>query len=116
MAKREQRSRKKLIGYSPKEFEQLTANFSLSASRNLNEYIRKLSLQEPVYLVFTNSSVDKILDEFVEMRNRLENILETRTLTTNQIEELKDIKRQIGQSAKTIIHVCENHAGHQHQK
>jgi hypothetical protein len=103
------RTVRKIIGYSPEEAARLDKHFSRSACGTLSEYVRKLSLGQPIKVNYRNSSLDSMIDEFILLRKEMEKIREGLPGTTYDqmrlIPILEEVKKIIN---KIADHVCKN--------
>ena len=94
------------IRYSEEEFVRLKMHFARGNTRNLNAYVRKVSLQEPVEFVVRNGSFDSFIDEIVALRKEMTATRQHFTLTTEQKERLVQIHEEIRLLVNKIAKLC----------
>jgi len=68
------RSRSFEICISESELTRLRENCGRSNCKNLSEYIRKVSLGDPVTIFYRNKSFDEFVEEVVLLRNQLQDL------------------------------------------
>lgn len=53
------------------EFEQIDRNFKDSACRKRSDFVRRNLLRKPIVLKYRNESLDKLLQELIQLRTQL---------------------------------------------
>ena len=53
------------------EFEQIDRNFKASACRKRSDFVRRNLLRKPIVLRYRNESLDKLLQELIQLRSQL---------------------------------------------
>ena len=53
------------------EFEQIERNFKASAYRKRSDFVRRNLLRKPIVLRYRNESLDKLLQELIQLRSQL---------------------------------------------
>lgn len=65
------RSCRVTLRYTNKEFKQISHLCAKTTCNNLSEYLRLVSLNEPVTILYRNQSADTYLAEFIQLKNEL---------------------------------------------
>ena len=102
----QKRIRRVSIFYTMKEFEELKKCWSKSTCRNIPNYIRKLSLEDPVEVLVRNASFDAFVEEIIQLRREMSRIrqLPLTSERENQIIRLQDtIQTQINKIAELCM-------------
>ena len=68
------RVEKVAIFYTVEEFDLLKKHFAKSTCRHIPNYVRKLSLGEPVQVLVRNASFDSFIEEIVQLRREMAQI------------------------------------------
>jgi len=68
------RTERVLVLYSREEFSDLKKHFVRSTSKTISNYVRNVSLQEPVEIVHRDLSFDGFVEEIVLLRKQLSSI------------------------------------------
>lgn len=68
---REVRNKMVVVRMNEKEYERLEIFLKKTTCRNTSEYLRKVSLQEPVTIKYRNQSADDFLAEMIRLKNEL---------------------------------------------
>ncbi len=74
MAKKEKEatySHRVAVKFKPSEFLQIRKYLDASTCKTFSNYIRKVSLQEPIVKTYRNLSADDFLEEMIELKNEL---------------------------------------------
>ena len=96
------RTERVLVLYSKDEFNQVKKHFVRSTSKSISNYVRSVSLQEPVEIVHRNLSFDDFVEEAILLRKQLSSIrqLNLTPETEQQIIRMhEDIRAKIYQIA-----------------
>lgn len=59
------------IRLTKEEFEQIDRNFKASACRKRSDFVRRNLLRKPIVLRYRNESLDKLLQELIQLRSQL---------------------------------------------
>ena len=59
------------IRLTKEEFEQIDRNFKASACRKRSDFVRRNLLRKPIVLKYRNESLDKLLQELIQLRSQL---------------------------------------------
>ena len=59
------------IRLTKEEFEQIDKNFKASACRKRSDFVRRNLLRKPIVLKYRNESLDKLLQELIQLRSQL---------------------------------------------
>ena len=100
------RSISKCPMYNAKEAKKLDALFSRSTCQTLGEYIRKVSLEEPVEMTYRNLSLDRVVDELIELRNTMESVRGQWPGDCAKVDQLIRIQEEIKQIINKIADLC----------
>src|SRR6476469_10336826 len=65
------RSYRVTLRYSAKESKELSRLCAKTTCNNLSEYLRSVSLNEPVTIRYRNQSADAYLSQFIQLKNEL---------------------------------------------
>jgi MobC-like protein len=59
------------IRLTKEEFEQVDRNFKASACRKRSDFVRRNLLRKPIVMRYRNESLDKLLQELIQLRSQL---------------------------------------------
>lgn len=59
------------IRLTKEEFDQIDRNFKASACRKRSDFVRRNLLRKPIVLRYRNESLDKLLQELIQLRSQL---------------------------------------------
>lgn len=95
--KRQRRPIVKTIYYSREELGKLEQNIARSAYKSLGEYVRRVSLNQPVKIIHRNASLDMLIDELIKFRREMEIVrvqLPTSDATIHQLIQLQQAAKE----------------------
>ncbi len=104
----EVRSKMIKIRVNDDEKKQLKKMKSKSSEKNLSDYMRKVSMQEPVNIIYRNQSADEFLREMIELKKQLSGIANNfnqavhKLHTLDQIPEFRDWNKETRSLQKTV--------------
>jgi len=93
------------IRYSEEEYSQLKKLFARSTRRSLSSYIRNVSLQVPVEVVYRNQSFDDFLEELVLLRKELYAVRQL-PLTPASEQQIIRLHKDIRDKTYQIADLC----------
>jgi len=65
------RNERVILLYNEEEFKKLKKLFSRSICKSISRYVRKISLEEPVEMIYRNLSFDAFIEEVTQLRKEL---------------------------------------------
>jgi hypothetical protein len=92
--------------YSPKEAVKLELFFSRSICQTVSEYIRKVSLEEPIEMTYRNLSLDRFVDVLIELRNTMEGVRKQWPGNCAKVDELIRMQEETKQIINKIADLC----------
>jgi len=99
------RTERALILYSEEEFRVVKKLFAQSTSKTLSNYIRNVSLQEPVEVTHRNLSFDAFVEELVLLRKELASIRQL-PLTPGTEQQIIRLHEDIRNKTYQIADLC----------
>ena len=69
--KKEKRTRKVTVRYTPKEYEKLEKQFQQTTSSQISHFIRQVTLGKPVVIKYRNESLDGFMEEIILLKQEL---------------------------------------------
>src|SRR5665213_856820 len=69
--KREKRTRKVTVRFTPMEYEKVEGEFKGTTSSQLSQYIRSVLLDKPVVVKYRNESLDAFMEEIILLKQEL---------------------------------------------
>ena len=99
------RVEKVAIFYTVEEFEVLKKRFAKSTCRHIPNYVRKLSLGEPVEVIFRNASFDTFIEEIVQLRREMSQIRQL-PLTAQRESQIIRLHDDIQTKINKIAELC----------
>ena len=89
--KKERRTRKVTIRYTPKEYEKLENKFQQTTSSQISHFIRQLTLEKPVVVKYRNESLDAFMEEIILLKQELNAIGNNFNQAVKKLHTLKQI-------------------------
>ncbi|MBS1605457.1 MAG: hypothetical protein JST42_22525 [Bacteroidetes bacterium] len=99
------RTERVLVLYSADEFSRLKKLFARSTGKTLSNYVRNVSLQEPVEVVQRNQSFDDFVVELVLLRKELASIRQL-PLTPEKMQQITRLHEEIRNKTYQIADLC----------
>jgi hypothetical protein len=93
MKKQDSEIRKKwvIMRMNESEYERLQTLHKRSTCRQLSEYLRKVTLQQPVTIRYRNESADEILSQLLKVKNELNAIQKNFNQAVQKLQSLEFI-------------------------
>lgn len=89
--KKERRTRKVTVRYTPKEYEKLEKKFQQTTSSQVSQFIRQLTLEKPVVVRYRNESLDAFMEEIILLKQELNAIGNNFNQAVKKLHTLKQI-------------------------
>ena len=94
------------VRYKPEEFARLKKECARSAYNQIGTYARKMTLGEPIEIVYRNGSFDFFVEVIVRLRKELEAIRNKNELSPEERQLLVGIHQQIQRAIEQIVSLC----------
>ena len=89
--KKEKRTRKLTVRFTPTEYEKLEKKFQNTTSSQLSHYVRNVLLEKPVVIKYRNQSLDAFMEEIILLKQELNAIGNNFNQAVKKLHTLKQI-------------------------